>query len=798
MDFLKTIEDNSILIIPNNIKDKILDYIDKNNLLLNIKYMTFNDLKHGLLYSYDNRTIYNLMNKYNLSYSIAKDFIRNTYYITEDNYTNDKLNYLLEIKNYLNDNNLLIKDELFIDLLKSKSKLYVYGFDKEISKFNKYLLKLASEYITVEDIIYKDIKDYKHLVYKASTMEDEVTYVAEEISNLIKDGIPLNKIYITGLNEEYNFTLRRVFKAYGIPYFIKNENILYDTAIAKYFFNNLSNDLDKLFDDIKKKYDIDNNMSNNIVYNKLFSLSNKYYWEEDKLKIKDIMIEEAMNTTLPSIHMEDEIITTDLYDNLFDDDEYVFLMNFNQGIFPKIKKDEDYINDDIKPKELLETTNELNIQYKDKLLNIIKSIKNLTITYKLHSAFDSYLPSYLVKEYFKEEVIKDFISNYSNDTNKISFGKKIDNLVKYKINDDLLPILNNNYKIKYDEYDNSFTKLNVNIEPKTFSYSSMSNYFKCPFRYYCNNVLYLDEFNKSFDTYIGSLFHHVLEVYMKDKDHGITSNIDKLYDDYVKEIEDLPEDDWNKYIRNNSEKYFTEKLRKEIHTIIQIIDEQYQLLDSSYTQEQEKEIQLKTIDDLKMNTKINTIIKGFVDKCIFIGNDVFVIDYKTGKSDIIDRKAFEYGLHIQLPIYMYLLEAENPKLNVAGIYLQKILTGNNNKVKNKTQYELRQKELRLDGIYNPDYTSKISNGTPKDIMTASASREYDKDEKEAIKNNIKELITKCVNEVYDANFEIKPININDKKEDGCQFCHFRDVCYMTEENYNYIYTKDDKGDDDNE
>ena len=87
----------------------------------------------------------------------------------------------------------------------------------------------------------------------------------------------------------------------------------------------------------------------------------------------------------------------------------------------------------------------------------------------------------------------------------------------------------------------------------------------------------------------------------------------------------------------------------------------------------------KTAKELNLNTKINAVIKGIVDKTIIIDNNVFVIDYKTGTSDKIDRKTFEYGLHIQLPIYMYLLETVNPELNVAGIYLQHILTGNNKK-----------------------------------------------------------------------------------------------------------------------
>ena len=80
MDFIKDLDSNSFLLIPNNIKDKILDYIDDNRLLLNIKIISFNDLKKGLLFDYDNKTIYSLMNKENISYGISKDLIKNMYY----------------------------------------------------------------------------------------------------------------------------------------------------------------------------------------------------------------------------------------------------------------------------------------------------------------------------------------------------------------------------------------------------------------------------------------------------------------------------------------------------------------------------------------------------------------------------------------------------------------------------------------------------------------------------------------------------------------------------------------------
>ena len=784
MDFLKDIEPNSFLLIPNVIKDNILGYIDKNNLLLNIKLLSFSELKKGLFYDYNNKSIYEVMNAFNTTYSLAKNYIDNTYYIVEESYNNPKLNKLLEIKNYLNDNNLLIKDELFIDLLKSKNKLYVYGFDY-INKYNQYLLDIAKEYIDVE-IIDKEVKDYSHKVYEAKNMEDEVIFVAEEISKLIKDGISLDKIHIIGLDNDYSFTFRRIFKAYNIPYFIKNENILYDTAIAKYFFNNLTNDVDSLLDTIKKEFDCNNNTANNVIYNKLSSLVDSYYWEENVLDIKELIEEEAKTITLPSIHMEQEIVTTDLYDNIFAEDDYVFLMNFNMGKYPSIKKDEGYISDDIKP-DFLEQTKEYNVTMKNVLLNVIKSIKNLTITYKLSSPFNKYYPSYLIEGNFEVIKIDNKYSSYSDNLNRLLFAKKLDNLIKFNENTDELKVLNKTYDIPYNTYDNSFKGLDINIDNINYSYSNISSYYKCPFRFYCEKVLYIDEFNKNINTFIGSLFHHILEV-------CLSSNLD-IDEEYDKYLNDNKDD----FDFNNHDLYFIEKVKKEIHTIVDIVREQYKNLSDGYEEKYEEEVLIKT-HDINIDTKINATLKGFVDKIIQIGDDLIVIDYKTGTSDVVVRDMFEYGLHIQLPLYLYLLEETNPKLNVAGIYLQHILTGNNRKDAKKSQEELRIDELKLDGLTldDKDIISKFDASYEKSNMIKSLKvdakgelpikRIYTYDQKDELKNIMKNLIKTCIDNVYDANFKISPININNGKEDGCQFCSFRDVCFRKPTQVNRITT----------
>jgi ATP-dependent helicase/DNAse subunit B len=144
---------------------------------------------------------------------------------------------------------------------------------------------------------------------------------------------------------------------------------------------------------------------------------------------------------------------------------------------------------------------------------------------------------------------------------------------------------------------------------------------------------------------------------------------------------------------------------------------------------------------------------------------------------------------------MYLLETINPELNVAGIYLQKILDLSNKKEKNKTDEEVRFNKLKLQGLtlndesIIKDIDSEYENS--KIIQSLKIKKDgdlagniYTYEEKEEFKNIIKNVITECINNVYDANFEIKPYKINN--ETGCANCSFKDVCFKTENQYKII------------
>lgn len=794
MNFLNEIEDNSILIIPPNIKTKVLAYINDNSILKSIKIMTFNDLKRGLLFDYNTEAIKATMDHLNVSFEIAKLYITNLYYIDKDKYKEDKLNQLLNLKNYLVEKDYLIIDSLFSELLKSKSAIYVYGFDY-ITLFNKYLLDKAESYTDIK-IIEKKYNNYKHTIYEFKTIFDEVSFVFENILDLINKGVELDKIYIANYSDDYTFSFKTLANLTGVPVYLKSTTTLYSTAIGSYFLNNLSNNIDNLLYKIRKVFNTDTEKENERVYNALTNMLNNYYWcDGNYVDLKELIENDMKKRRVPNLHYEKEVTLTNIIDNTFNDDEYVFLIGFNLGDIPKLKKDEDYINDAIKP-DFLETTEEYNKNIKSTIIKSIKNIKNLIITYKLGTPFKTCEKSYLANDdTLNIEKMDEFVSKYSDDLNLLNLSKSIDKKLKFNTEDKNLSILFSNYNTTYKTYSNSFsgidvTKLRERLDDKfIFSYSNISEYYKCPFRFYNNYILKIREYETKLSQFIGSLFHFVLEKCLDGE-----YLIDEVYDEYIEkhfmEIEDTYKN-----------KYFIESLRKEIIFLVDTIKEQQS--HSSHTKTMyEHEI---VID---INRKIKTKIKGFVDKILALDNSMLVVDYKTTGSQKIDSTLFEFGLSIQLPIYLYLLENVSNNIEVAGIYVQHILDLDQIYDPEKDYLEEKKKKLKLEGITfdDKDLISKFDDTYEKSqvIKSLSVTKEgslrhlkniMSLEERKELTNLMENLIMSCIDNVADGNFKINPIKI-DKYADGCDYCPYKDICFRKFKDYNIQYIKQNGGEED--
>lgn len=780
MKFLDNLLNDSILIIPNDLRDKVLEYFDNTSKLKNIKIMTFNDLKKGLFFDYNNETINYIMNKYQVNYDVAKNYIQDLYYVSDSLGNDPKLEFLKYLKNELLEQNMLTIDTLFKQLLKNKSKIYVWGFSY-LTKFNNYMLEIV-EHLTKVEIIETNKNKYKHPVNEFKTISEEVTYVAESIAKLIDEGVDTSKIYIANYSDDYYFSFNHIFKSYNIPYYIKPETTLYATAIGQYLLSNLEENKEKLLYKIRKKFNEDTNEFNAIVINKLSNFINGFFWCDDLRTVKPLLEQAMKSVRIQKRHMEKEIKETSILNNHFNDDEYVFLIGFNLGFVPKLKKDEDYISDAIKP-SYLEKTEEYNKMIKESWLSALSEIKNLTITYKLQSPFTSFLPSFLIDG--NMEVIKHtdtLISKYSNKINTLDFARKLDNMKKYNEYDEVLESYASSYDIPYETYDNSYTKVDKNKlhnkinDVLSFSYSNVSQYYECPFKFYLSSILKIREYTQRLDQFIGSLFHYVLE-----KCLDTDTPIDEVYDEYISNSN-------NEF--TNKEKYFIENLREEIHFIIDIIREQYKY--SSH-----KEVLHEQNYKIPINREISTNIVGFIDKILLCDNNALVVDYKTSNLEI-NKDLFEFGIGIQLPIYFYLLKKTDPELKIAGLYLQHILVNKKKGVANKDNDALRAKEFMLDGLtfddietikcFDNNYeSSSVIQGLKIDKKTNCLKENkhlVSKEEEDELYNLIEKLLIDCIDNVADGDFKINPIKIGNI-EDGCKFCEYKDICFRKPKDFNY-------------
>ena len=75
-----------IVLVPNNIKNKIIELSRIKYYNYNIKFMSIDTFIKRVTFDYDEKTIYSLMKEYNYNYSTSLVYLDNLNYIDVDAY----------------------------------------------------------------------------------------------------------------------------------------------------------------------------------------------------------------------------------------------------------------------------------------------------------------------------------------------------------------------------------------------------------------------------------------------------------------------------------------------------------------------------------------------------------------------------------------------------------------------------------------------------------------------------------------------------------------------------------------
>ena len=751
--------DNSIYIVPNSLKLKLLEKLSIDNKIYNITFISLEEVEKHYFFDIKEEALLYLLDKTNENINVLKTMLKNLYKIDlTKEYKETKLNNLKNLYYDLKDNNFLIFDKGYKDYLLTKS-VYILGYSM-LEPYEKNMLdSINTNYLDIESSLSID------KVYKYHSMKDEIIGTALKIRELNSKGISYNKIFLAGIDNSYNYLLKTIFKMFDIPLYLKSTNKITSLISIKEYLKD--KDINHIKDiNLKSKImKIEEDLS--------YAKNSKYY---------NILLEEGLTTA--SLDIKESVEKVKVLNEaievpyLINDDEYLFVLGFNQNYLPKIYKDEEYLSDNLKKKCNLNTSIIKNKISKNNLIKVLGTIKNLTISYKLTSLTGEYVKSSLLNEFNLKEIDDvTYNYNYSKDFNNYRTSTVLDTYYKYHEKDKDFTFLTTNVDTsKYTSFDHKFKGINRKVTPYSLSYSSIDDLSKCPFKYYLKYILKLDNFESSFNTKIGNIFHSVLKDSYSDN-FSFEKSLSRALNDNPLE---------------KSETVLFKRLENELKEIV------------SYNKEQEKRSFLSEFygeKRLEIPLSNHATLKGFIDKILFkeFHDKTYyaVFDYKTG-SATLNLDYLNEGLYLQLPLYIYLINKSNLFKNAifVGFFYQYLLQN----YKDKEEWA---KNLKLVGYttddkiilsyLDEDYeTDSFVKGlsVKKDGELSSRSKILSNSELEDMLNSISKALAKSLEIIDNNDFKIAPKIINNKNI-SCEFCPFKEVCFVTASDYVYLEKKGD-------
>ena len=756
--------DDAIIICNNNIKNKILKDAFKEKRLFNYTFYSVNNFKEKYYYKITKEAYIYASKFLNLSYQNSKLITPAIYYIDLDNdYNDSKLKQLQLLKKALKENNLLEFDSLFHAFLLRK-KLYIY--QRDLDYFTKAMIDELSKIIQVN---YFDFEAEHKIesVLAFDKYEEEIEYVFTQIRKLLDQKIDINKIFIVNTDKNYNHIINRYASLFNIPVKMKEQTTLSANKEVKKFITGLKNH-EPIVDLVGRIYNDD-------IKKIIINLINEYASFGN-----EILIAEIMHKTFETDLLTDIVNVCDL-DYGFNDDDYVFVINFSNGNIPKIFLDDNYLSDKYQNILKITPTEEKNKKARNDAIYILSTIKNKYLSYSLKTTEEK-APSSLIRVLNLKVIKGETKHNYSEKIAKINYGKEMDNYYNYGIISDELKTLNASLDNLYQKYDNQFSwvdkdllhqKLNGKIK---LSYSSVSNFFKCNYYFYLNNILRIPYIQDKSAADIGTAFHDILEYY-----HSDNFNLEEQYQEKLASLD------------NDILKHYFTKLWPDFLTALEFIDKmsEYTLLSK---EKHENEVTIDFSDG-----KWNKIFTGFIDKIIYEQIDgvdyLAIIDYKTGNTQSSSLDNVIYGFNLQLPVYAYLILRsklfDNPQ--ILGIYLHYIYA-EPKLDKNKSVEEAKWNALKLDGYsINDKNLLKILDAsfadskmikslkTKTDGEFGANARVLSKDDFIKLVNIVDKLLRDAFALIEEGNFKINPKYIN-QKNNSCTYCHYQDICYKRYDN----------------
>lgn len=495
----------------------------------------------------------------------------------------------------------------------------------------------------------------------------------------------------------------------------------------------------------------------------------------------------------------------------FDTDDQIYVTDFDYGDFYKVYEDSNVYDD--------KTLESLSVNPSYVLTKLDRRKKLNFLTYN-HIIFASSVRLHLDDKIFESQFLSEegWKAKEPDYNPNGLYTKKALALLQGAIKDDQYAKPDSEYKTYQHAYQTITSSFPEKKEGE--SITGLKSFFECPFSYYLERVLRIDDKDPNQDTYpmkYGDFVHHIFENIYAD-DFDFEKNYQKALVSYAEDCRKRGQEftaaehvyleishDW---LKNTAEAVSGQRLFAK-----------FCRMDPKEDPELAEQKVFCHVTSLKSGKTYH--LNGRIDKIVYTqgpsGNRYYTIfDYKTGKDKFSYQEVF-LGGSLQLPLYALALDSESNEFvkgyQFGGFGIQHLGFKSFSEVRTKknalTSDSIRA-ALKVRGIAysEPDYFMSIDSTAftkkgdlsvsrakylkPYGLFSGKASHLTDEYSYGQFLSDVEAGALASLERIDIHDFAIAPIIKNpNSTEIHCRYCHFKDICYKAPNNQDARCVADD-------